>query len=96
MQATSVDNIGGCSNVHASGSNKKIMGSASDLNVSQYTITHRLNDSASGFHSNSNNVIKFSSEYGTYNTVQIGEEMLLNAANSCASGYNDRRCDSLD
>ena len=41
-------------------------------------------------------MIKFSSEYGTYNTVQIGEEMLLNAANSCASGYNDRRCDSLD
>ena len=34
MQATSVDNIGGCSNVHASGSNNKIMGSASDLNVS--------------------------------------------------------------
>lgn len=38
--------------------------------MSQYTSTQRLNDSASGIHNNStNNVIKFSSEYGTYNTV---------------------------
>ena len=40
----------------------------SDLSMSQFNNTQRLNDSATAIH-NGSNVIKFSSEYGTFNTV---------------------------
>ena len=40
------------------------------MSVSQFTNAQRLNDSQS------TNVIKFSSEYGTFNTVQLGEDMI--------------------
>ena len=42
--------------------------------MSQFTATQRLNESATALHS-STNVIKFSSEYGTYNAVHLGEDM---------------------
>ena len=51
-------------------------GIASELSMSYVTSTQRcLNDSAIGNH-NVNNFIKFSSEYGTYNTVQICDDMI--------------------
>ena len=49
---------------------------ASELSMSYVTSTQRcLNDSATGIH-NVNNFIKFSSEYGTYNAVQICDDMI--------------------
>lgn len=36
-------------------------------------------------------MLKFSSEYGTYNTIQIGDEMI-----NRSSDYKGSRCDSMD
>ena len=55
-------------------SNIKALGSTSgDLSASQYNSNHRLNDSSTSgvlaMANSTGNVLKFSSEYGTYNTV---------------------------
>lgn len=50
-----------------------------------------MNDSSSVIANSTNNVIKFSSEYGTYNTVQIGDDMI-----NRSSDYKGSRCDSMD
>ena len=57
-----------------------------DLSISQYTNTQRLSDSASALHHSSNNVIKFSSEYGTYNTVHLGGEDMDNRSSDYIGG----------
>lgn len=60
------------------------------VNTSQFNSTQRLNDSSLAIN-NSSNVIKFSSEYGTYNTVQLNDDMVNRSSDYCSG-----RPDSTD